>query len=141
MYRDLRPVLLKYPESIANLMDDWAIGTPDTPEGLRLHREIVHFILKLFELHLYFLKPSKCMFEKDHIDFLGFQICAGCARIDPVKIDGIKQWPKELKNKKEIRQFLRVVGYQCPFITNFTKLALPLTHLLKDVPWLYGKEQ
>ena len=122
-------------------MDNWAIGTPDTPEGTRLHREIVHFILELFELHLYFLKPSKCMFEKDHIDFLGFQICAGCTHIDPVKIDGIKQWPEELKSKKEIRQFLGVVGYQRPFIANFAKLALPLTHLLKDVPWSYGEEQ
>ena len=112
MYRDLCLVLLKYPDSVANLMDDWAIGTPDTPEGLQLHREIVHFILELFKLHLYFLKPSKCMFEQNHIDFLGFQIRAGCARINPVKIDGIKQWPEELKNKKEICQFLRVMGYQ-----------------------------
>ena len=72
-------------------MDDWAIGTPNTPDGIWLHRDIVHFILELFELHSYFLKLSKCMFEKDHIDFLGFQIRTGCARIDPVKTDGIKQ--------------------------------------------------
>ena len=122
-------------------MDDWVIGTPDTPEGLQLHREIVHFILELFELHSYFLKLSKCMFEQDHIDFLGFQIRAGCAWIDPVKINGIKQWPEELKNKKEIHQFLRVVGYQCPFIVNFTKFALPLTCLLKDIPWSYSEKQ
>ena len=33
------------------------------------------------------------------------------------------------------------MGYQCPFITNFAKLALPLTCLLKNVPWSYGEEQ
>ena len=102
MYRDLRLVLLKYPENVANLMDDWAIGTPDSPEGLVLHREIIHFILDLFELHSYFLKPSKCKFEQDNIDFLGFQIRAGTACIDPIKIDGIHHWPEDLKNKKEI---------------------------------------
>ena len=122
-------------------MDNWAIGTPDTPKGLQLHREIMHFVLELFELHLYFLKPSKCVFEQDHIDFLGFQIHAGCACIDPVKIDGIKHWPEDLKSKKEICQFLRVVGYQRPFIANFAKLTLPLTHLLKDMLWSYGEEQ
>ena len=141
MYQDLCLVLLKYPENVVNLMDDWVIGTSNTPEGLQLHREIVHFILELFELHSYFLKLSKCIFEQDHIDFLGFQIHAGCARIDPVRIDSIRQWPEDLKNKKEICQFLGVMGYQCPFIVNFAKLALPLTHLLKDIPWTYGKEQ
>ena len=33
------------------------------------------------------------------------------------------------------------MGYQCPFIVNFTKEALALTHLLKDVPWSYREEQ
>ena len=96
MYRDLRPLLFKYPDNVANLMDDWAIGTLNTPEGVKLHREIVYFILDLFELHSYFLKLSKCMFEQDHINFLGFQIHAGYACIDPIKIDGIQQWPEDL---------------------------------------------
>jgi len=141
MYRDMRPLFLKYPLNVANLMDDFAIATPKTPEGLQLHREITHFFLNLMELHSYFLKASKCAFEKDQIDFLGFQICAGSARIDPVKIDGIKDWPGELKNKKEVRQFLGVVGYQRPFIRDFAKKALGLTKLLKDTPWIWGDEQ
>src|SRR5579863_8112730 len=136
MYRDLHLLLLKYPDEVANLMDDWCIGTDDTPEGLLHHHEITHFMLELFELHSYFLKLSKCAFEQDHVTFLGFQICTGCAQIDPVKMDSIRMWPKVFKNKKEIRQFLGVVGYQRPFIRNFAKLALALTKLLKDdTPW------
>src|SRR5579863_2102276 len=111
MYRDLRPLLLKYPDEVANLMDDWCIGTDDTPEGIQCHREITHFMLELFELHSYFLKPSKCAFEQDHVTFLGFQIHAGCTQIDPVKMDGIWDWPEVFKNKKEIHQFLGVVSY------------------------------
>ena len=98
-------------------------------------------MLDLFELHSYFLKPSKCAFEQDHVTFLGFQIRAGCAQIDPVKMDGIRSWPEVFKNKKEICQFLGVVGFQQPFIRNFAKLALALTKLLKDVPWTWGDEQ
>src|SRR5579863_8127592 len=122
-------------------MDDWCFGTDDMPEGLLCHHEIAHFMLDLFELHSYFLKPSKCAFEQDHVTFLGFQIRAGCAQIDPVKMDGIRSWPEVFKNKKEICQFLGVVGFQQPFIRNFAKLALALTKLLKDVPWTWGDEQ
>ena len=104
MYRDMRPLFLKYPQNVANLMDDFTIATPNTPEGLTLYREIVHFFLNLMELYSYFLKVSKCAFEKDQIDFLGFQIHAGSARINPVKINGIKDWPEELKNNVQVHK-------------------------------------
>jgi hypothetical protein len=102
MYHDMYPLLLKYPEYIANLMDDWAIATANTPEGQTLHEEIVHAFLELMEKHSYFLKASKCVFEKDYVDFLGFQIHAGCAQIDPIKLEGIANWPEELTTKKQI---------------------------------------
>jgi hypothetical protein len=33
IYRDMCPLLLKYPQNVANLMDNWAIATLNTPEG------------------------------------------------------------------------------------------------------------
>jgi hypothetical protein len=132
MYRDMRPLLLKFPENTANLMDDWAIAMDNTPEGQALHQQIVHMFLDLLEKHSYFLKVSKCVFEQDHIDFLGFQIRAGCAQIDPIKLEGISQWPEELRSKKEIRQVLRVMGYQRPFIKKYAKIVLTLMKLLKN---------
>jgi hypothetical protein len=83
-------------------MDDWAITMTNTPEGQILHEEIVHAFLELLETHLYFLKALKCVFEKDYVDFLGFQIHAGCVQIDLIKLDGIAQWPEELTSKKQI---------------------------------------
>jgi hypothetical protein len=74
----------------------------DTSEGQALHKEIVHAFLDLLEAHSYFLKASKCVFKKDHVDFLGFQIRAGCAQIDPIKLNRITQWPEELTSKKQI---------------------------------------
>jgi hypothetical protein len=53
-------------------MDNWAIAMANTPEGQALHEEIVHAFLQLLETHSYFLKASKCIFEKDYVDFLGF---------------------------------------------------------------------
>jgi hypothetical protein len=68
----MHPLLLKYLKHIANLMDDWAIATTNTPEGQALHEDIVHAFLELLEKHLYFLKALKCVFEKNHVNFLGF---------------------------------------------------------------------
>jgi hypothetical protein len=102
MYHDMCPLLLKYPEYIANLMDDWVIATTNTPEGQMLHKEIVYAFLDLLEKHSYFLKALKYVFEKDYVDFLGFQIHAGYAQINPIKLDGIAQWPEELTTKKQI---------------------------------------
>jgi hypothetical protein len=142
MYQDMRPLLLKYPQHVANLMDDWAIVTENTPEGQALHEEIVHAFLDTLQTHSYFLKASKCVFEADHINFLGFQIHAGCALIDPIKLDGITHWPEELTNKKQIRQLLGVTGYQRPFIVNYVKLVLPLTKLLKnEIPFEWMNDQ
>jgi hypothetical protein len=102
MYQDMHPLLLKYLEHVANLMDDWAIVTTNTPKGQKLHKEIIHTFLELLEKHFYFLKASKCVFEQDHIDFLSFQIHAGCTQINPIKLDGIAQWPETLTSKKQI---------------------------------------
>jgi hypothetical protein len=72
IYRDMHLLLLKYPEYVANLMDDWAIITINTPEGQALYEKIIYAFLELLEKHSYFLKVSKCVLEKDYVDFLGF---------------------------------------------------------------------
>ena len=41
MNRDLAPLKQKYPDNFSNYMDDVAIGTDNTVEGRKLHREIV----------------------------------------------------------------------------------------------------
>ena len=81
-------------------MDDIANGTDNTPQGQALHEHIVHQFLDILERHSYFLKVSKCEFEKREIEFLGFLV------------GGISDLPRELKSVKEVRQILRVLGYQ-----------------------------
>jgi hypothetical protein len=50
--------------------------------------------------------------------------------------DSLTDWPRELKNVKEICKVLGVLGYQCPFIPNFAHFTRPLTNLLKkDTPF------
>jgi hypothetical protein len=55
----------------------------------------------LQENHL-FLRPQKCLFEVEEIDFLGMQLNRNGITIDPGKIKGLTDWPRTLKNVKEV---------------------------------------
>ena len=135
---DLAPLKQKYPDHFANYMDDVAIGTDDSVQGQELHRQIIHEFLNILEQHSYFLKVSKCEFEKTQIEFLGFLVENGTTCIDPSKIGGIANWPQELASVKQVHQILGVLGYQRAFIKNYAQLAQPLYDLLKkDTKFLW----
>ena len=84
----------------------------------------------------YFLKVSKTKFEEPQMEILGWQVGVGGIRIDSSKIAGIKEWPRQLKDVKQVRSTLGVLGYQRPFIKNFAAIARPLHNLMKkDTPF------
>jgi RNase H-like domain found in reverse transcriptase/Integrase zinc binding domain len=86
----------------------------------------------------YFLKPKKCQFEKDSMEILGWLVGGGKIQIDPTKVKGISEWPRELKNKEEVRRTLGVLGYQRPFIWGFSNITRPLHDLTKkDAPFIW----
>ena len=75
------------------------------------------------------------------MDFLGWIIEGGTVRLDPAKVEGLKDWPRELKNVGEVRSTMGVIGYQRPFIPNFSNIARPILKLTKkDEPFLWTEE-
>jgi RNase H-like domain found in reverse transcriptase len=112
-------------------MDDFVVATQKSPEGLERCQKICHELLDIMEKQSYFLKLSKCQFEQPKMDALGWLVEDGNIKIDPAKVAGIAEWPRELKSIKEVRNTLRVLGYQRPFIRGFTHIAKPLTELTK----------
>jgi hypothetical protein len=65
----------------------------------------------------------------------------GNIKIDPAKVTGIAEWPRELKNVKEVRSTLGVLGHQRPFIQGFAHIAKPLTELTKkEKPFKWTQE-
>jgi hypothetical protein len=122
-------------------MDNVAIGTDDSPEGRKLHEQIIHDFLDILQQYSYFLKASKCKFEKGRIEFLGFQVGEGTVKIDPSKIGGITNWPRKLNLVKEVRQVLGVLGYQRAFIQDYARLTKPLHELLKKDAKFLWKEK
>ena len=123
------PLYKKYPGRFRHYMDDILIATKEGED--ELHEQICHELFELFKKESLFLKPSKCEFEKNEIDFLGVQLGHGVATVDPLKLEGIIKWPHILKNIKEVWSTLGVLGFQRPFIPRFADIARPLTNLLK----------
>jgi hypothetical protein len=116
MHRDFANLLQQYPQELGNYMDNWWIATTSDKEGRKQHEQIVHAFLDCMEECSYFLKPSKCIFEQDSINILGWIVGQGQVCIDPAKMKGLSEWPRELKTVHDIHQILGLLGYQRPFI-------------------------
>ncbi len=133
------PLRNKYPSYFKNYMDDCSIMTGEGEDDL--HQQIILEFLQILHKNHLFLQPTKCLFEKEEINFLGMRLNRHGITIDPAKLAGLCDWPRTLRNVKEIRKVLGVLGYQRPFIPNFAGFARPLTNLLKkDAPFIWMPE-
>ncbi len=74
------------------------------------------------------LNPEKCVFEQDHLDFLGVRIGGGMVQMEQAKVDHIKEWTRP-RNVWEVRKFLGFTGYYRYFIQGYSQIARPLLDL------------
>jgi len=141
MARKFAPIVQKYEPYLSNYLDDWIVTTPGGEEGLQLHCRIMHNFLDLMEKLSYFLKLGKCEFEKSSVEFLGWLVTKEGVTVDPSKAVGLVEWPRKLRNLKELRQTLGILGYQRPFIRGYASMARPLTELTKkEVPFIWEEK-
>lgn len=76
------------------------------------------------------LQVDKCEFLRHEVAYLGHIIGENGVRPDPQKIIAVKNFPAP-RNQKGIRQFLGLAGYYRRFIQDFSKIASPLSNMLK----------
>jgi len=97
-------------------------------------------LAQLLKYDLY-LKPEKCDFEKQEMEYLGMIITPGKVCMDPGKVNVVRNWPTP-KMLKDIRGFIGFSNFYRRFIKDFSAIACPLHDLTKkDVPWHGDKEQ
>ena len=112
-------------------IDDILILTR-TEEG---HDKIVQEVLCRLRANDLFLKPEKCFFKQQEIEFLGLIIGPNGVEIDPSKVEGIVNWPTPTK-VKEIQSFLGLVKFYHQFVKDFDNIAAPLHKLTrKNQKW------
>jgi hypothetical protein len=94
------------------------------------HAQHLRLILQRLRDHQLYAKFSKCAFWLKEVPFLGHVISAEGIAVDPSKIQEVLDW-KSPKSVTQIRSFLRLAGYYCRFIPNFSKIAKPMAQLLE----------
>ena len=86
--------------------------------------------LQILQERQLYAKFNKCQFWLDKVAFLGHVISAESVSVDPQKIEAIVNW-KPLTNVSEVHSFLGLACYYRKFLEGFSKIATPLTKLLK----------
>ena len=109
-------------------IDDILIYSPSEAA----HEEHLKIILQILRQNELYAKMSKCDFWLKEVAFLGHVINQEGVMVDPQKIQAVADW-KQPQNVKEVRSFLGLAGYYTRFVEGFSKIALPMTSLLRNV--------
>jgi hypothetical protein len=80
--------------------------------------------------HKLYAMLSKCEFWLDSVKFLGHTISKDGISVDPRKVQEVMDW-KPPKSVHQICSFLGLAGYYRRFIPDFSRIAKPITELLK----------
>src|SRR5215216_717700 len=94
------------------------------------HEGHLRLILEKLREHKLYAKFSKCEFWLEEVGFLGHVMTKDGVAVEPAKVSAVTEWESP-KNVKEVRSFLGLAGYYRRFIENFSKVAKPMTELLK----------
>ncbi|GFW71921.1 retrovirus-related Pol polyprotein from transposon 17.6 [Trichonephila clavipes] len=118
-------------------MDDLIIPSVDEEEGLRKLRTVLEVASK-YGLEIQF---KKCQFLKRKVEFLGHIVENGTISPSLSKTLAVRKFPQPT-TLKQVQSFLGLTGYFRKFIPEYSKIAKPLSDLLrKDNSFVFEQPQ
>ena len=113
-------------KDVAFYWDGILVHTRTWEEHLKTLRELFRRLAQAGMM----IKPSKCIFGVDSIDFLGHQLQQGLIGLLEDNVDKIRKTPRPA-TKKQVRSFVGLAGYYRDFIPNFAVVAARLSDLTR----------
>jgi hypothetical protein len=113
-------------KSIVVFNDDILIYSRSMEE----HEEHLQIVLQRLRDHQLYAKFRKCEFWIKEVPFLGHVVSLEGIMVDPGKVKEVLEW-KPPTTVSEVRSFLGLASYYRRFVPNFSKIAKPITELLK----------
>jgi hypothetical protein len=102
------------------------------------HARHLHIVLQRLREHHLYAKLSKCDFWLKEIKLLGHTISQAGIVVDPDKVQELMNW-KPPTTVRQIQSFLGLASYYRRFIPYFSRIAKPITQLLKkEAKFVWG---
>lgn len=92
------------------------------------HVRHVCLVLERLRQHGLYAKLEKCEFDQPKVEFLGFLVSSEGIEMSEQRIKAIQDWPTPT-TRKGLQRFLGLANYCRNFVSNYSRVAKPLTDL------------
>ena len=99
-------------------------------ESIKEHRQHVRQVLTRLRTAGLQIDIEKCEFHTQETKYLGLIIGIDGVKMDPKKIETVKEWPQP-RNLRDVQAFLGFANFYRRFILGFSTIVKPLTELTK----------
>jgi len=103
---------------VAAFVDNVLIGTETKEE----HDEIMKEVLRRLEKNDLYMKPEKCAWKVQKVNFLRVVMGQETIEMEKNKVVGVLNWPVP-KTVRDVRKFLGWVNYYRRFVKDFARIA------------------
>lgn len=115
-------------------LDDILVFSADREQ----HTRHVQAVLEKLIRNKLYVKAEKCEFDKTKVEFLGFMISPDGISMADDKVSAVTDWAQPTK-VKDLQSFLGFANFYRRFIPGYSRIAAPLTALLKkDAKFDFG---
>lgn len=102
-----------------------------TEEAGVAHTEAVKWVLEQLLRYGLYANLQKCRFNQEEVRFLGYIISPEGIKMEDERIHSVRDWPRP-QCVRDVQVFIGFANFYRRFIRGFSKIARPLTAMLKS---------